>query len=134
MFIGKLFNAILNNRLKTFLKNHKIINPSQTGFTKNARSADHVFILKTMIEKYCHHKDGKLFCCFVDFNKVFDSIIHTGLKLKLLQLNVGSNFYKIISFMYDNSQACVKVGESLTEEFFYKTRCSPRRQFKSGFI
>lgn len=93
---------------------------TQIGFTKNARSADHVFILKTLIEKYCHQKNGKLFCCFIDFNKAFDSVIHTGLKLKLIDMNVGTKFYNIICAMYKNSKACVKIGNSLTEDFFIK--------------
>lgn len=118
--IGKLFNNILNTRLEAFLKTHNLIDPSQIGFTKNARPADHVFILKTLLEKYCHHKDGRLYCCFVDFNKAFDSVIHSGLKLKLLQLNIGTKFYKIISAMYEKSQASVKTGDTLTESFFIK--------------
>ena len=100
------------------MKENNLINPSQIGFTKNARSSDQVFILKTLIEKYCKDKNGRLFCCFIDFNKAFDSVIHTGMKLKLLQMNVGTCFYKIITAMYENSQACIKVGDSLTEDFF----------------
>ncbi len=118
--IGKLFNNILNSRLDTFLSKNKLINPTQIGFTKDARSSDHVFILKTLIEKYSQNKNGKLYCCFIDFNKAFDSVIHTGLKLKLLQLNVGTRFYRIISAMYENSRACVKTNDSLTDDFLIK--------------
>lgn len=92
---------------KSFQKKKNLINPSQIGFTKNARSADHVFILKTLIEKYCHQNNGRLFCCFIDFNKAFDSVVHTGLKLKLIDMNVGTKFYNIICAMYKNSKACV---------------------------
>lgn len=124
--IGKLFNNILNTRLEKFPKKNNLTNPSQIGFTKNARSADHVFILKTLIEKYCHQNNGRLFCCFIDFNKAFDSVVHTGLKLKLIDMNVGTKFYNIICAMYKNSKACVKIGNSLTEDFFYQTGGSTR--------
>jgi hypothetical protein len=83
--------------------------------TQNARTADHVFILKTLIDKYCQSKNGRLYACFVDFHKAFDSVIHVGLKLKLLKNNVGTMFYRIIANMYEQSRACVKVGGSLTE-------------------
>jgi len=49
---------------------------------------------------------------------VFDSVIHVDLKLKLLEMNVGTMFYRIIANMYEHSRACVKVGGSLTESFF----------------
>jgi hypothetical protein len=39
------------------------------GFTKKARTSDHMFILKTIIDKYCNNKDGRVFAYFVDFQK-----------------------------------------------------------------
>jgi hypothetical protein len=70
--IGKLCNSILNNRLDSFLIKHKIMHECQIGFTKHARTCDHMFILKTIIESYCHDKSGRIFACFVDFQKVVD--------------------------------------------------------------
>lgn len=51
---------------------------------------------------------------------MFDSVIHVDLKLKLLEMNVGTMFYRIIANMYEHSRACVKVGGSLTESFVIK--------------
>ena len=50
---------------------------------------------------------------------MFDSVIHVDLKLKLLQMNVGTMFDRIITNMYEHSRACVTVGGSLTESFFF---------------
>jgi hypothetical protein len=55
-----------------------------------------MFILKCIVDKYCSHKDGRVFACFVDLRKAFDTVIHTGLKLKLLEIGVGTNFYNVI--------------------------------------
>ena len=55
--IGKLFNLILYNRLDTFLSDHNIIDKTQIGFSKKARTSDHIFVLKCVIEKYV--KNGK---------------------------------------------------------------------------
>ena len=82
--IGKVFNSVLNTRLDQFLQKNKIIHDCQLGFTKKARTSDHMFILKTIIDKYCNSKDGRVFACFVDFQKAFDTVIHTGIKLKLI--------------------------------------------------
>jgi hypothetical protein len=58
--IGKLFNCILNNRLDSFLSERKIINNCQIGFTKKARTSDHMFILKSIIDQNCNMKDGRV--------------------------------------------------------------------------
>ena len=116
--LGKLFNIILDNRLTKFLDKHHVINDSQMGFTKKARTSDHMFIMKTIIHKYCNNKDGKVFACFVDFQKAFDTVIHTGIKIKLLENDIGHHFYNIIKSMYSQSKSCVRLNNSLTEFFW----------------
>jgi hypothetical protein len=68
------------------------LNIVQIEFTKNARTSDHMFIIKCIIDKYCKTKDGTVYACFVDFKKAFDTVIHTGIKIKLLSIGVGSKF------------------------------------------
>ena len=115
--LGKLFNGILNTRLDNFLNEHNLIHPSQVGFTKHARTSDHCFVIKCLIDKYCSIKEGRLYACFIDFRKAFDSVIHTGLKLKLLNCNVGTKFYKIINNMYMKGETCIKVSNFLSPTF-----------------
>ena len=78
--LGKLFNSILDNRLYIFLEKLQIIDTCQDGFTRKTRTIGHLFILKCIIDK-----DGRVFACFVDFQKAFDIVIHTGIKIKLLR-------------------------------------------------
>ena len=70
----------MNNRLDTFLADNNVIHESQVGFTKKARTADHIFVLKCIIDKYTNLGSKKLYTCFVDFRKAFDTIIHPGIK------------------------------------------------------
>ena len=89
--MGKVFNNVMNSRLDSSLTEHNLIHPSQVGFTKHARTSDHCFIVKCLINKYCSTQEGRLYACFIDFHKAFDC--HSlWLKLKLLQLNVGNKF------------------------------------------
>ena len=88
-----------------------MINDSQMGFTKKARTSDHMFILKTIIVNYCNNKDA----CFVDFQKAFDTVIHTGIKIKLLENGIGHHFYNIIKSMYSQSNSCVRLNNTLTD-------------------
>jgi hypothetical protein len=72
--LGKVFNNVLNTGLDSFLTEHNLIHvhPSQVGFTKHARTSDHCFIVKCLIDKYCSTKEGRLYACFIDFHKAFD--------------------------------------------------------------
>ena len=103
--IGKLFNSILNKRLDKYLETHNIINPCQIGFTSKSMTSDHMFVLKTFIDKYNSGKGGgNLFACFVDFKKAFDKVIHSGIKYKLLKYNMSGHFYKTLSDMYSKNR------------------------------
>ena len=63
-------------------------------FLPNHRTSDHILPL---IDKYVNHvAKGKLYTCFIDFKKAFDSVWHDGLFYKLLQYNIGGKFYDLI--------------------------------------
>jgi hypothetical protein len=114
--LGKLFNMTLNNRLDNFLNKHKIIKSEQIGFRKKARTSDHMFVLKTLIQKYTS-SNKKLYACFVDFRRAFDSVLHEALLYKLLSLGIGGNFYRTIQSMYSQAMSCVKIGDMHTDMF-----------------
>ena len=68
-----LFCTVLNNRLLSFIEKQDLGNKFQIGFTKECRTSDHIFTLKTLIDKYTQAKQ-KLYTCFIDFCKEFDTI------------------------------------------------------------
>ena len=101
--LGQLFRSILNQRLMEHVNSSNILHNSQTGFLPNNRTADHVLTLRTLIAKYVHCHQEKVYACFVDFRKAFDSVWHDGLLYKLLQIHVAGNFYDLIKSLYYNS-------------------------------
>ena len=84
---GKIVNSVLNNRLQKYLDKEKNIMPNQVGFQPKARTADHMFILRTVIEKSLAN-NNKLYVCFVDFAKAFDTVLHSALLYKLRKNNL----------------------------------------------
>ena len=114
--LGKVFSFILNQRLLNFTSKHKVIPENQIGFMPNSRTSDHVFVLKCAIDKYLRKKK-KLYVCFIDFKKAFDSICHDALFLKLQQNGIGGLFYKIVKSMYLNTKLCVRTSSGLTKGF-----------------
>ena len=117
--LGKLFCSILNQRLLEHVQSLEILHKSQIGFLANNRTADHVFTLRTIIDKYVNCHQTKVYACFVDFRKAFDSVWHDGLLYKLLQINVRGNFYNLIKSLYSNSTSSIKIGNNRTRPFRY---------------
>ena len=114
--LGKLFSTILNQRLRNHALNRKLIPENQIGFMPDCRTSDHIFILKSAIDKYLRKKK-KLYVCFVDFRKAFDSVRHEALFLKMQRLGIGGLFYKIVKEMYSNCYLSVKTQKGLTKSF-----------------
>uniref|UniRef100_A0A3B1JC70 ribonuclease H n=1 Tax=Astyanax mexicanus TaxID=7994 RepID=A0A3B1JC70_ASTMX len=119
--LGKVFNNILNNRILSFLTEHDVLSKNQIGFLPNHRTTDQIYTLHTLINQHVHQtKNGKIFACFVDFKKAFDSIWHKGLYYKLLESGVGGKVYDIIKSMYLENKCGVRIGDKHTEFFTQK--------------
>ena len=66
-YLAKLFNNILNERLTNFLRINKIISQYQIGFSKKARTADHMFVLRHLIDTHAKQNRKRIFAAFIDF-------------------------------------------------------------------
>jgi retron-type reverse transcriptase len=75
--------------------------------------------LKTLIDKQVEQNKGKIYACFVDFKKAFDSIWHEGLFLKLLENKIDGQFYSLIKSLYSNSKCAIKQNNIRTDFFTY---------------
>ena len=88
--VAKLFNTLITRRIENFIQKHKIIDERQIGFKAKFRTSDHMFILRSLIEKY--NKSGsKLYACFIDFKKAFDTVDHTYLLIKMQYIIIMIN-------------------------------------------
>ncbi len=116
--LGKLFCSILNSRILTFIQEKNILSKCQTGFLPNYRTSDHIYTLHTLINEHVHQKKGgKIFACFIDFKKAFDSIWHKGLLFKILLSGIGGKTYDLIKCMYKHNKCAVKIHNQRTEYF-----------------
>lgn len=113
---GKLFTAVLNNRLNVYLENMNVLCEEQAGFRKNYGTYDHIFNLKCLIDLYLH-KNKPLYCAFIDYRKAFDSINRTALWNKLLQNCIDGKMFNIVHAMYENAKSCVRQGSQMSDYF-----------------
>ena len=119
--LGKLFTRLLQKRLSDFLETNCLLSENQAGFRPGYRTTDHVFVLKTLINKYTSKHCDKLFACFIDFKKAFDSIWRQALLFKILHKGIGGKFYSIIKNMYCSTKYSCKESILYTEPFIANT-------------
>ena len=75
-----------------------------------------MFVLKAMIDVFLF-KHKRLYVCFVDFKKAFDSVNRIKLWQKLISCNVTGKILTIIKNMYDKAKSCVSTNGVMSTTF-----------------
>ena len=71
--MSKVLMKVLQERLKA--QTDVYITDEQAGFRKDRNTIQQILILRLMAEK-AYHKGKKIYHCFIDFQKAFDTIRH----------------------------------------------------------
>ena len=106
--LSKLFTALLHKRLEKWTTVNKILPNNSLGFNKRLRTEDGIFILTTVSDKYAK-KGQKVYSCFVDFTKFYDSINHNLLFLKFAKIGISRTFF-LLKNMYMSCSYVIKVS------------------------
>ena len=106
--ILKLITTLVNERLKSQVQELKLISKNQIGFQESARTSDHLLTLKSIVKKYVTFGEKKLYACFIDFKKAFDSVWHIGLFHKLKHVGLNGAIPSLIENIYKNTRCSVK--------------------------
>ena len=120
--LGKLFTALINERLTKFVDVNETIGEEQAGFRAGYSTHDHIFTLHTIIETYLNriyktNNKKKLYCAFIDYRKAFDLVDRSCLWAKLLECGIKGKIMKLIFNLYENTKACVKLNNQLSKSF-----------------
>ena len=118
--VGKLFTSILNQRLTEFCENNLILKEIQSGFRKGYSTLDNIYVFKNIIELF-RFKKKKLFCCFVDYKKAFDSIWREALWYKLTKFGIQGKILEVIKSLYERVKSCVFLNGKKSD-FFISAR------------
>ena len=81
-----------------------LISKNQTDFKENHRTSDNLLTLKNVVKKYVTMGKGKIYACFVDFKKAYDSVWHNGLFYKMRENNLNGKVLDLIMDIYDTVQ------------------------------
>lgn len=121
--LGKLYAIILEKRITAWAEGRGLRARGQAGFRNDYRTIDNAFVLQTLIEKSKFSPLGpnKLYTCFVDFSKAFDTIPRDLLWKRLEEIGLSNEMIMAVKSMYANVLSCVKTPTGFTE-FFTCTR------------
>ena len=116
--LGKLFNTLIRQKLDAFCIKHCLINKYQGSGKKKSRTADHLMVLRYIIDHFVKGEQKIIYACFYDLQKAFDNVNRPLLFYNLLvEYKIGGKFLSILENIYTDNQIFVKVGGGLTEPF-----------------
>ena len=114
--IGKVFTALLNQRLTRFLDAIGAIGDEQAGFRQGYSTIDHVFTLHSILDMYIN-TGQRVYCAFIDYRKAFDFVDRVSLWKKMLSLGINGSLLKVIYNLYYGAKSCVKSNGKMSEYF-----------------
>ena len=91
----------------------------QAGFRAGRSTAEQIFSLRILGEKYLQHQQN-LYHVFIDFKKALDRVWHEALSATMRKYNINASFIRAIENLYDKSQSAVLFNGS-TGEWFRST-------------
>ena len=87
--IMKLFKRVIEQRIRSYLKDLGFINKYQSGFRQNKPTDDHLFRLsQSVMESFNPGFNGgkHVVAAFLDVEKGFDNVWHNGLRYNFIHL------------------------------------------------
>ena len=107
---------MLNERVEKWNQEKEVIRLEQIGFKKKSRPSDHLLVLRTLIDVY-NNAGKKLYTCFVDFRKAFDSVWRTAMFYKLIKYGMNKHLINFIRNMYEKTSMSLKLNGKITPPF-----------------
>ena len=92
------------------------ISPLQGGFQKQVSCVMTSFMLRESIH-FANENHSKVYACFLDTRKAYDTVDHTILMKKLYKSGINITIFKIILNMFKDVYSCVRV-QGQTSDWF----------------
>ena len=115
--LGKIFEKIINARLRIHLEDNDLLTKKQFGFRQHRSTQD---ALNIMVNYSVNNADRQLKTIMVtkDIEKAFDTVWHAGLKYKLCNnFNLPPLTCKLLCSFLDDRQCTIKFLGRMSETF-----------------
>ena len=94
--IIKLFERVIEQRLRSYLEDIGFLNKYQSGFRRNKSTDDHLFRLSQSVMENLDRGEYVV-AAFLDIEKVFDNVWHNGLRYKSFMLDLPTKMTRWLS-------------------------------------
>lgn len=111
---GKVFLIVILNRLKAHLDPY--LSEEQAGFRRDRSTTHQILMLRLLAEK-AKRQGKKIYNCFIDFQKAFDTIKHKIIWATLKSYGVDTKMITLLQNIYEKSQSAVRIGNEYGEWF-----------------
>ena len=109
-----LYASILEQQLSKWAENEGIRAAGQAGFRRDFSTLDHLLTLRAIIEEGRAH-GRRMYCCFVDFRKAFDTVPRARLMRRLQELRVPTEIIWGIMALYGSVTGQVRTPEGISD-------------------
>ena len=92
----KLFERVIEQRLRSYLEDIGFINKYQSGFRQNKSTDDHLFRLSQSVMESFNRREHVV-AGFLDVEKAFDNVWHNGLRYKIFMLDLPTKMTRWLS-------------------------------------
>ena len=99
---------MINSRLLKWCERNDIVTDAQFVFRPDLGTTDAIFALPSLIADTLR-KGKRLYCCFIDYIKAFDSVSHVELWLQLVRSGITGKLLNAIKSMYSKLKSCVRL-------------------------
>jgi hypothetical protein len=111
----RLYEKIINNRIKKWLSENNIIIKQQSGFRQHRQTKDNLFFLIEKINESMH-RSRKSVSIYFDIAAAFDKVWHEGLIYKLIKIHMPPYLINWIVEFLNNRQFYVVVENIASEK------------------
>ena len=110
----KLFEKILENRMRIFINKNNILTPAQFGFRASSSTE---LAITTLYDKLLDNLKAKktTFLLFLALQKAFDSVSHSILLKKLYHYGFCGSFFNLIHSYLSNRFICAKFNGKIIQ-------------------
>ena len=114
--VGKVYEKLVIFKFETHGRKKKIIVETQGASQESCSSLHTSWLLRETIS-YNVERQRAVLVSLLDIKKAFDTVWINGLLYRLYEMGVNGKLWRIIKAMYDWTECCMKIGNSLSELF-----------------
>ena len=121
--IMKLFERVIEQRLRSHFGKIGFLNKHQSGFRRAKSTDDHPFRLsQSIMESF--NRGEHVVAAFLDVQKAFDNVWHNGVRYKIFQLDLPTKITRWLSDFLVGRVIQVNVNGFLSIQINQKSSCS----------